>query len=214
MTLSAHRGGYSFQSALGWVGLAASASAAAAEPLCAPLTLSAERADLTERPVVVAASDVDRANILRRHSAQAALALLMACVLTACSPVEGTRADPAEPTVSVLEAIQTSGEFGLPVWPEILGVESDSGADIRYRMAMRLDDGQLEEFLSQFLLGPQPSDMPKSMSLIAGPALESAPDPQYLQNGIDSTNGAFVREIIIDKRAPDETYVHISVYTL
>ena len=52
------------------------------------------------------------------------------------------------------------------------------------------------------------------MSVIAGPALESAPDPQYLQNGIDSTNGAFVREIIIDKRAPDETYVHISVYTL
>ena len=79
---------------------------------------------------------------------------------------------------------------------------------------MRLDDGQLEEFLSQFLLGPQPSDIPRSMPVIAGPALDSAPDPLYLQNGIDSTAGAFVREIIIDKRAPDETYVHISVYTV
>jgi hypothetical protein len=173
--------------------------------------------------VIVAASDVDSPNILRRHRAQAALALLMACMLSACSPVEGTRVGPAEPTGSAteaikelgaIEAIQTFGQFGLPVWPEILGIESDSGADTRYRLAMRLDDGQLQEFLSQFLLGPQPSDIPRSMSVIAGPALDSAPDPLYLQNGISSTDGAFVREIIIDKRAPDETYVHIAVYTI
>lgn len=181
-------------------------------------------ADFTARPVLVAASDAGRPHILRRHSAQPALAaLLMACALSACSPVEGARVEPAEPAGSAIEAIkelgaieaiQALGQFGLPVWPEILGVESDSGADTRYRMAMRLDDGQLEEFLSQFPLGPQPSDIPRSMSVIAGPALDFAPDPLYLQNGIDSTAGAFVREIIIDQRAPDETYVHIAVYTI
>jgi hypothetical protein len=116
--------------------------------------------------------------------------------------------------LGAIEAIQTFGQFGLPLWPEILDIESDSGADTRYRMAMRLDDGQLEEFLSQFPLGPQPSEIPRSTPVLAGPALDSAPDPLYLQNGIDSTYGAFVREIIVDKRALNETYVHISVYTV
>lgn len=49
--------------------------------------------------------------------------------------------------------------------------------------------------------------------MIAGPALDSAPNPLYLQNAIGSPEGSFVREVIIDHRAPNETYVHISVYT-
>lgn len=184
--------------------------------------ISADKAQFVERLVIVTAS-VDRPQTTRRDAPASLAALLIACMLTACSPAEGTRVEPAESTRSAIEAIQalgaveaiqTFGQFGLPVWPEILGVDSDSGADIRYRMAMRVDDEQLEEFLSQFPLGPQPSDIPRSMPVIAGPALDSAPDPLYLQNTTDSTAGVFVREIIVDKRAPNETYVHISVYTL
>lgn len=184
--------------------------------------IRSDMAKSAERLVIVAAS-VDRSQTRRRGAPAAVAALLMACVLSACSPVEDARVERAESTGSAIEeiqalgaieAIQTFGQFGLPVWPEILDFESNSGADIRYRMAMRLDDGQLVEFLSQFPLGPQPSDIPRSMPVLAGPALDSAPDPLYLENGIDSTDGAFVREIIIDKRAPNEAYVHISVYTI
>ncbi len=175
--------------------------------------IRSDMAKSAERLVIVAAS-VDRSQTRRRGAPAAVAALLMACVLSACSPVEDARVERAESTGSAIEAIQTFGQFGLPLWPEILDFESDSGADIRYRMAMRLDDGQLEEFLSQFALGPQPSDIPRSMPVLAGPSLDSAPDPLYLENGIDSTDGAFVREIIIDQRAPNEAYVHISVYTI
>ncbi|WP_084051822.1 hypothetical protein, partial [Mycobacterium avium] len=101
--------------------------------------------------------------------------------------------------ISPIEAIQTLGQMGLPVWPEILDAESDAGADTRYRLTMRLDDGQLEEFLSQFPIAPQPSEIPRTMSVTAGPALQSAPDPLFLQNGIGSQDGAYVREIIVDK---------------
>ncbi|PBD10492.1 hypothetical protein BI295_25245 [Mycobacterium avium subsp. hominissuis] len=123
-------------------------------------------------------------------------ALLTACALAACSPVNEPRTEPAQPDISPIEAIQTLGQMGLPVWPEILDAESDAGADTRYRLTMRLDDGQLEEFLSQFPIAPQPSEIPRTMSVIAGPALQSAPDPLFLQNGIGSQDGAYVREII------------------
>lgn len=183
--------------------------------------ISADIAKSAKRLVIVTAS-VDRSQSRRRGALASLAALLMACVLSACSPVEDAPVERAESAGSAIEeiqalgaieAIQTFGQFGLPVWPEILDFESDSGADIRYRMAMRLDDGQVEEFRSQFPLGPQPSETPRSMPVLAGPALGSAPDPLYLENAIDSTYAAFVREIIIDKRAPNETYVHISVYT-
>lgn len=141
------------------------------------------------------------------------VALLATCALAACSPVN-ERIEPTQPEVSPIEAIQTLGQTQLPLWPEILAAESDSGADTRYRLTMLLDDGQLDEFLSQVLLGPQPSDVPRTMSVIAGPALESAPDPLLLQTWIDSPDGGYVREIVVDKRAPDEVYVHIAVYTV
>jgi hypothetical protein len=113
-------------------------------------------------------------------------ALPFACVLAARSPVEGTRAGPAEPEISPVTAIQTLGQIGLSLWPEILAFESDSGADTRCQMAMRLDDAQLDEFSSQFLILPQPSVIPRSMSVIAGPALDSAPNPLYVQDAIGS----------------------------
>ncbi|MBX9922189.1 MAG: hypothetical protein K2Y33_20545, partial [Mycolicibacterium frederiksbergense] len=64
-------------------------------------------------------------------------ALLTACALAACSPVNELRTEPAQSDVSPIEAIQTLGQMGLPVWPEILDAESDSGADTRYRLTMR-----------------------------------------------------------------------------
>lgn len=141
-------------------------------------------------------------------------ALLAVCALAACSPVSERWAESAQSKITPIEAVQTLGQIRLPLWPEILDAESDAGADTRYRVAMRLDDGQLEEFLSQFLLGPQPSDIPRSMSVIAGPALESAPELLFMQTGIDSPGGGYLREIIVDKRAPGEAYVHIAVYTM
>lgn len=143
-----------------------------------------------------------------------AAAVLVAFAITACTPVADTESAPEQPAVSVIEEIQDLGQVGLPTWPEILAAESDNGADTRYRMVMRLDANQLEEFLSQFPVGPAASDVPRSISVIAGPALDSAPNPLYLQNAISSTDGAFVREIIVDQRAPDEVYVHIAVFSV
>lgn len=156
---------------------------------------------------------VDLMWIRRRGMPTLFAVAFMSSVLSACAPVVDTAAAPAQSDISPIEAIKSMGQVGLPAWPEILGAESDSGADTRYRMVMRLDGGQLEEFLSQFLVAPQPSEVPRSMSVIAGPALGSAPDLRFLQTGLSSSDGAYIREIIVDTRAPDETYVHISVYT-
>ena len=151
----------------------------------------------------------------RHYGVQVAVAAaLTAFAITACTPVADTETVPAEPAVSVIEAIQDLGQVGLPMWPEILDAESDSGADTRYRLVMRLDAEQLEEFLSQFPVGPAPSSIPRSMAVIAGPALDSAPNPLYLQTAIGSSDGTYIREIVVDERAPDAVYVHVSVFTV
>lgn len=151
----------------------------------------------------------------RHRGVRAAVAaLLMSGALAACTPVTDTRAEPYEPAVSPIEAVQTLGQIALPTWPEIIGLSSDSGADTRYRIAMRLDGGQAQEFLSQFPVGPAPSQIPRSMSVTGGPTLDSAPDPLYLQDVVPSAEGTFMREIVVDERGPDEIYVHVSVFTV
>lgn len=111
----------------------------------------------------------------------------------------------------------TAAEFGdvtLPPGIEVLGTDTDSGRDTRYRLALRMSDGQLDEFLRQFPEAPRPSDIPKSTLVIAGPELSSAPDPRYAQDRVDTAeHGTVTREVIVDERAPDEVYVHLSLYT-
>lgn len=147
------------------------------------------------------------------HVRWLALAAVVVGATVACTPVEQTRVEPVVPSISSIEAVRTLGQIALPIHPEIVGVSHDSGADERYQLVMRLDAAQREEFLSQFAVGPVPSAIPRSMSVIAGPALDSAPNPLYLQNTVASTDGRYVREIVIDERGPDAVYVHIAVYT-
>jgi hypothetical protein len=112
---------------------------------------------------------------------------------------------------------QTAADFGdvaLPPGVQVLGTDTDSGRDTRYRLALRMTEGQLEKFLGQFSETPGPSDIPKSTPVIAGPELSTAPDPRYAQDQADTAaHGTVTREIIVDERGPDEVYVHLSLYT-
>jgi hypothetical protein len=140
-----------------------------------------------------------------------AVVLLMLC---ACSTTEAPR-DGGDKAMPV--SAQTAAEFGdvtLPPGVQVLGTDTDSGRDTRYRLALRMTDAQLAEFLAQFSAAPRPSDIPKSTPVIAGPGLNSAPDPRYAQDRVDTAaHGTVTREIIVDERAPDEVYVHLSLYT-
>lgn len=154
--------------------------------------------------------------VVRRVLSLVATAPLVLGSAMACSAVDDANRVPASTAtpVSPIEAVQTFGQVSLPAVPEIIGIDTDSGADTRYRLAMRLDEAQYDDFLSQFPVPPAPSDIPRSTPVIAGPAMDSARSPLYLQSAVESPEGPFVREIIVDERAPDEIYVHIAVYTL
>ncbi|GAS94015.1 uncharacterized protein RMCC_0981 [Mycolicibacterium canariasense] len=112
---------------------------------------------------------------------------------------------------------ETAAKFGqvtLPPGVEVLGVDTDSGRDTRYRLALRMTGAQLIEFLAQFPWAPRKSDIPKSMQVVAGPPLNSAPAPLYGQDQITTTDhGTVTREVIVDERSPDEVYVHLSLFT-
>jgi hypothetical protein len=112
---------------------------------------------------------------------------------------------------------QTAADFGavrLPQGVDVLGVKHDSGRDMRYRLALRMNDAQLTELLGQFREQPRRSDIPKSTPVIAGPALSSAPDPRYLQDQIGTAeHGQVTREVVVDERSPSEIYVHLAFYT-
>lgn len=140
-----------------------------------------------------------------------AVLLLMLC---GCSTPDAPR-DGGDQNMPV--PAQTAAEFGdvtLPPGVEVLGTDTDSGRDTRYRLALRMTDTALRDFLGQFSETPRPSDIPKSTPVIAGPALSSAPDPRYAQDQVaTATHGTVTREIIVDERAPDEVYVHLSLYT-
>lgn len=113
---------------------------------------------------------------------------------------------------------QTAADFGdvaLPPGVQVLGTDTDSGRDTRYRLALRMTDAQLGDLLAQFSAAPRPSEIPKSTPVIAGPELSTAPDPRYAQDQVDTAaHGTVTREIIVDERAPDEVYVHLSLYTI
>lgn len=142
------------------------------------------------------------------------LAVVLLAVLAACSSPETAR-DGGAQTMSVsAETAAKFGEVTLPQGVEVLGADTDSGRDTRYRLALRMTDAQLREFLAQFPWEPDKSDIPKSMQVVAGPPLSSAPAPLYGQDQIStSDHGAVTREVIVDQRAPDEVYVHLSLFT-
>jgi hypothetical protein len=135
-------------------------------------------------------------------------------VLSACSTHEPVRDEGGQNMPVSAETAAKFGEVTLPQGVQVLGTDTDSGRDTRYRLALRMTDAQLDEFLTQFPWTPEKSDIPKSTSVIAGPELGSAPDPRYGQDQIVTTDhGAVTRELIVDQRAPDEVYVHLSLYT-
>jgi hypothetical protein len=142
------------------------------------------------------------------------LAVLLLVVLPACSSHQAARNE-GEQTMSVSpEAAANFGHVILPHGVQVLGADTDSGRDTRYRLALRMTDAQLREFLAQFPWAPSKSDIPKSMQVIAGPPLSSAPAPLYGQDQITtSDHGTVTREVVVDQRAPDEVYVHLSVFT-
>ena len=142
------------------------------------------------------------------------MVLLMSCAASACATHDAARDGGAQKTAVSAETAAKFGEVTLPQGIQVLGTEADSGRGTRYRLALRMNDAQLEEFLSQVPETPQPSDVPKSTQVIAGPALSSAPAPLYAQDQIiTQDHGTVTRELIIDRRAPAEVYVHLSLYT-
>src|SRR5687768_11151881 len=107
-----------------------------------------------------------------------AVALLVLC---ACSTPDAPR-DGGDQTMPV--SAQTAADFGdvaLPPGVRVLGTDTDSGRDTRYRLALRMTDSQLGDLLAQFSAAPRPSEIPKSTPVIAGPELSTAPDPRYAQ---------------------------------
>ncbi|NKZ12908.1 hypothetical protein HGA11_18210 [Mycolicibacterium septicum DSM 44393] len=141
----------------------------------------------------------------------AALCLLAAILLftTGCGPGAnrpGTQVSP-----------DTAAQFGDVVVPpgvEVLAVDSDSGIDTRYRLALRTTAAHLPALVSQFTDRPQPSQIPRTTPVIAGPELSTAPNPLYAQDRVTTKAGRTVyREIVVDERSPDEVYVHLAMYT-
>lgn len=47
------------------------------------------------------------------------------------------------------------GEVTLPQGVQVLGTDTDSGRDTRYRLALQMTDTQLREFLPQFPRHPR-----------------------------------------------------------
>lgn len=146
-----------------------------------------------------------------RLAAFLAVVLLMLC---ACSTPDAPRDEGDQKMPVSAETAAGFGDVTLPPGVEVLGTDADSGRDTRYRLALRMTDAQLDAFLGQFSETPRPSDIPESTPVIAGPELSSAPDPRYAQDRVDTAaHGMVTREIIVDERAPDEVYVHLSLYT-
>lgn len=140
--------------------------------------------------------------------------LMMLGALSACATHDAIRDGGDQKMPVPAETAAKFGEVTLPQGVQVLGTDTDSGRDTRYRLALRMTDAQLREFLTQFPETPEKSEIPKSTPVIAGPALSSAPDPLYAQDQIVTTDhGTVTREIIVDQRAPDEVYVHLSLYT-
>jgi len=136
--------------------------------------------------------------------------ILILCTLSACS-TEVTREQKAPVSAETAAAF---GDVTLPPGAQVLATVTDSGRDTRYRVALRLTDGQLRDFLGQFPTEPRPSDIPKAMTGLAGPSLSGAPRPLFLQEKVTTKDHKLVnREVVVDERGPDEVYVHLSLFT-
>ncbi|MHA7662973.1 hypothetical protein [Mycolicibacterium sp. HS_4_1] len=146
---------------------------------------------------------------MMRYLSALAAAFLMLWVLSACS----TEVKSGSQKVSA----ETAAEFGdvtLPKGVEVLATDTDSGRDTRYRLAMRMTDSQLRDFLAQFPAAPRRSEIPKTITVLAGPSLVDAPEPLFLQDKIATKAHRLVnREVVVDQRGPGEVYVHVSLYT-
>lgn len=146
---------------------------------------------------------------MMRYLSALAAAVLMVWVSSACS----TEAKRGSQKVSA-EAAAEFGDVTLPKGVEVLATDTDSGRDTRYRLALRMTDRQLRDFLVQFPEAPRPSDIPKTIRVLAGPSLVDAPKPLFLQDKITTKADRVVnREVAVDERGPGEVYVHVSLYT-
>ncbi|MEV0671418.1 hypothetical protein [Mycobacterium sp. NPDC050441] len=150
-----------------------------------------------------------------KRTAPALWLFFLALLFTGCSTPDASPTGDRSPVGQVSAA--TAAEFGdvaLPAGSEVLGADSDSGIDTRYRLALRMTAAQLRELLSQFKEQPRASEIPRTTPVIAGPQLSDAPNPLYAQDRVTTTAGRTVyRDIIVDERSPDEVYVHLSMFT-
>ena len=135
-------------------------------------------------------------------------AVLIMCAFSACS---------TEKRGGQKVSAETAAAFGdvtLPQGAQVLATATDSGRDTRYRLSLRLTDSQLRDFLAQFPAQPGPSEVPKTITVLAGPSPATAPTPLFLQDKVTTKDDKVVnREIVVDERGPDEVYVHLSLYT-
>ncbi len=137
--------------------------------------------------------------------------LAMVLLFSACSTSPGGRS-PSGPVSA--ETAAGFGDVVIPPGVEVLGTDSDSGIDTRYRLALRMNAAQLREFLSQFEQQPRSSEIARTTAVLVGPQLSGAPDPRYAQDRVTTKAGPTVyRDVIVDERSPDEVYVHLSIFT-
>ena len=138
--------------------------------------------------------------------------LTVTLIFTACAtPDTATPRDDGQVSAATAAGF---GDVTLPAGVDVLGVDSDSGIDTRYRLALRMNAAQLRELLSQFEAQPQPSELPRTTPVIAGPELSTAPNPLYAQDRVTTKAGRTVyRDVIVDERSPDEVYVHLAIFT-
>lgn len=133
-------------------------------------------------------------------------------LFTACStPDAATPRDGGQVSAATAAGF---GDVALPAGVVVLGVDSESGIDTRYRLALRMNVAQLRQLLAQFEEQPHASELPRTTPVIAGPPLSAAPNPLYAQDRVTTKAGRTVyRDIIVDERSPDEVYVHLSMFT-
>ncbi|OMB97487.1 hypothetical protein A5733_09700 [Mycobacterium sp. NS-7484] len=140
--------------------------------------------------------------------------LLGAVLLAACSTSHDATKDRGLGMQASAETATEFGDVNLPPTAEVLAVDTDASRDTRYRLAFRTSTAELPRFLSQFGHRPQASKIPRRMRVIGGPELSEAPNPLYAQDRVTNKEGQSVtREVIVDERATDKVYVHLSMYT-
>lgn len=149
----------------------------------------------------------------------AALMLVAAC--TAGSGEGGVRVTESErQTVGADPAVVSAAlEFGgivLPASATVLGVQHDRGVDERYRVVLRLPEGDVAGLLSGSGFAAAPvADTGPFPATVDGFELEASAGTEAVSDSVspgDGRAGTVFREVVVD-RAGTEPVIHLWLFT-